>query len=113
VKTAATGVIELSSVKQTQLQFWTEFRAFMEKTSQIRCQKPSAQHSMNHPLGRSGMHLASIASSWDSETGTLSPELRVELVLDGKDAKSQFATLENNGSSEEIVGGFRLGQLAK
>lgn len=92
VRQAATGA--MSEVKQTQLKFWTAFRDYMAANSKIRCQKPYPQHWMNHPVGRAGAHLASIASTWNSETETSSPETRVELVLDGKDAKVLFALLE-------------------
>lgn len=92
VRQAATGA--MSEVKQTQLKFWTAFGDYMAANSKIRCQKPYPQHWMNHPVGRAGAHLASIASTWNSETETSSPETRVELVLDGKDAKVLFALLE-------------------
>jgi len=97
--TAAGG--EISEVKQAQLQFWIAFKNYMEqKKSFIRCQKPFPQNWTNHSIGRSGFHLASIASAWNSETNTYDPEIRVELVMDDNNAKKYFALLI--GQKEQI-----------
>ncbi len=101
VQTAAAESGELSAHKQTQLRFWMAFREFMENNSQIGCQKAYPQHWMTHSIGRTGIHLASIASLWDSESNTKNPEIRVELVLDGKNAKQHFAALEKNRTQIE------------
>lgn len=85
---------ELTETKQTQLAFWTAFKEYLEANSNIRCQKPAAQHSMNHPIGRSGCRLSSVASMWDSEANRYGGELRVELVLDDENSKTYFAQLE-------------------
>lgn len=108
IQTAAAGSGELSAHKQTQLRFWMAFRDFMENNSPIRCQKAYPQHWMNHSIGRTGIHLASIASLWDSETNTKNPEIRVELVVDGEDAKQHFAALLANRSQIEKDMGFPL-----
>lgn len=108
IQTAAAESGELSAHKQTQLRFWMAFRDFMEKRSHIRCQKAYPQHWMNHSIGRTGIHLASIASLWDSESNTKNPEIRVELVLAGKDAKQHFTALEKNRNQIEKEIGFPL-----
>lgn len=108
VQTAAAESAGLSVHKQTQLRFWMAFRDFMQKSSHIRCQKAYPQHWMNHSIGRTGFHLASIASLWDSETNTRNPEIRVELVLDGKDAKRHFVDLEADRAQIEKGIGFSL-----
>jgi len=107
VKTAAEAG-ELSQNRQTQLQFWTAFKDFMEGSSKIRCQKPHPRHWMHHAIGRVGAHLTSIASFWDSESNTYSPEIRVELALVGKNAKEQFAALEKEREQIEKNIGFPL-----
>lgn len=94
VKAAAGESGEITEHKQTQLRFWIAFREFMEKNSRIRCQKAYPQHWMNHSIGRSGFHLSSIVSLWNSETKTKDPEIRAELVLTGDHAKRHFAALE-------------------
>jgi uncharacterized protein DUF4268 len=82
-----------SEVKQIQLEFWTAFKKYMEENSSIRCQKPSPQHWMNHSIGRSGLWLTSIASTWNSETHKAGPEIRVEFTMGDDNAKMYFAFL--------------------
>lgn len=94
VQSSAQRSAPLSNAKQTQLGFWTAFKEYMEQQkSFVRCQKPYPQHWMNHSIGRSGVHLASIASGWNSETSAWDPEIRVELTIDAKDSKSFFEQL--------------------
>lgn len=95
VQQAAAGGGEVSEHKQLQLRFWTGFKEYMEsKGSFVRCQKPSPQHWMNHAIGRSGSHLCSIVSIWNSETNTRGPEIRAELIMNGPNAKLEFVALE-------------------
>jgi hypothetical protein len=54
------------------------------------------------------MHLTSIASTWDSESNTNSPEIRVELALNGDEAKRHFETLEKSKEEIERALGFPL-----
>jgi hypothetical protein len=78
-----TGVAALSAHKQFQLKFWTAFRQYIEaKSNIIGCQKPLPQHWTNHAIGRSGIHLTSIVSIWNSETNSKRPEIRAELYLE-------------------------------
>lgn len=87
--------VELSETKQRQVAFWTLFKEYMEARSRVRCQNPAAQHWMNHSIGRTGLHLSSIASTWDSESNRFgSGELRVELVLDDGNSKMYFTQWE-------------------
>jgi len=84
---------ELTEKGQLYLRYWTEFRAFMADKSPIKCHKAYPQDSMTHSLGRSGVYLASIAvfSNWDDAP---EPENRVELGLEGDEAKHWFERLE-------------------
>ncbi|PKN01533.1 MAG: DUF4268 domain-containing protein [Elusimicrobia bacterium HGW-Elusimicrobia-1] len=93
VKAAAGESNDITEHKQKQFQFWMMFKEFMEKNSRIRCQKAYPQHCMNHSIGRSGFHLASIVSLWNSVSKNKDPEVRVELVLTGEDAKSHFEAI--------------------
>lgn len=96
VQQAAKGV-GISDHKQLQLRFWIAFKAYMEKSGcAIRCQKPQPQHWMNHSIGRSGFHLCSIVSTWNSVTNSRGGEIRVELVMDSDQAKQQFAILQEH-----------------
>jgi hypothetical protein len=107
IQLAAQG--EVSEHRQLQLRFWTGFKDYMEeKKSFVKCQKPGLQNWMNHPLGRSGLHLASVISAWNFETGTKGPEIRVEVYLDGKTAKQDFSELEKQKAEIERSLGFPL-----
>jgi hypothetical protein len=109
VQRAAAQSGDVSAHKQLQLKFWLAFKQYMEaKGSSIRCSKPLPQHWMNHALGRSGAHLASIVSAWNSETGTKGAEIRAELYIDGPKAKEEFATLEKLKEQIETALGFEL-----
>ena len=109
VQNAASKGGELSAHKQAQLRFWTAFKEYMEEHSAIRCQKPAPQHWLNSSIGRSGFHLSSIASYWDSTTNTKGSELRVELALDGSHAKEDFAQLEVEKTAIETEIGRPIG----
>ena len=101
VKIAA-GIEGLSPHSQLQQKFWTEFRAHMEsKKSSVRCQKPRAQSFMDHAIGRSGMHLSSAVSIWNTETKGKGPEIRAEVWIKGSAAKALFAALEKQKESIE------------
>lgn len=109
VQQAAAGSSEISVHKQLQLKFWTAFKQHMEaKGSFVRCQKPFPQHWSNHAIGRSGVHLTSIVSLWNSETGVKGPEIRAELYMDGPNAKQEFAALEKQKDDIEKALGFPL-----
>jgi hypothetical protein len=109
VQKAAAASGDLSEHKNLQLRFWTAFKEYMEsKGSFVRCQKPAPQHWTNHAIGRSGIHLASIISTWDSETNSRDPEIRAELYMDGPNAKQEFATLEKQKDTIEEALSFPL-----
>lgn len=101
-RTVKTEVKGLSPHSQLQRRFWTEFRAYMEsKKSPVQCQKPQAQSFMDHAIGRSGMHLSSAVSIWNTETKVKGPEIRAELWVKGSAAKALFAVLEKKKESIE------------
>jgi hypothetical protein len=106
IQKAAEG--DISEHKRTQLHFWTAFKEYMEANSEIRCQKPGPQHWMNHSIGKSGFHMSSIASMWNSDSNSNDPEIRVELTLDGKNSKQQYAILEKGRLEIEGAIGFPL-----
>ena len=79
---------ELSETRRQQLEFWIEFEEFVKsRGDEIRCQRPGPQTWMNSSLGRTWMTFACVIS-------TSPPSVRVELVLDGDDAKAWFSLLE-------------------
>ncbi len=85
---------ELAGARLLQLEFWTGFTAFMEGRSSVRCQKPLPQTWMNHAIGRTGIRLSSIASTFDSVTSRFGGEIRVELGIETQSSKNHFAQLE-------------------
>jgi len=100
IKKGATD--EVSPHRQVQLKYWTAFKDYMAEHSKVTCQKPWPQHWMNHSIGRSGFHLASCITLWSA--GTKEPEIRVELVLDDKNAKAYFNALEKRrGEIEKAI----------
>ena len=110
VRQAAAGTGEVSEHRQLQQRFWSAFGQYMAaKESFVRCQKPAPQHWTNHAIGRSGVHLSSIVSMWNSETDDKNPEIRAELYLDGPNAKQEFAALDKRKEEIENALGFPLG----
>lgn len=106
---AAAANSDLTPTRQIQLKFWTAFREHMiEKRSFVRCQKPSAHQWTNHSLGRSGIHLNSILSTWNSLTNKSVPEIRVQLYIQNPHAKQEFAALEKRKAEIENALGFPL-----
>lgn len=99
---------ELSSHKQAQLKFWIAFKEYMEERSSIKCHKPAPQHWLNSSIGRSGFHLSSVASYWDSTTNAKGAELRVDLILTGPFSKEHFAALDRDKEAIESELGQRV-----
>lgn len=109
VQQAAAGSGEISEHRQFQLRFWTAFREYMElKKSFIRCQKPLAQSWNNSAIGKSGFHLGSVISIWNSQTNSKGPEIRVDLYMNSPNAKQEFAALEKQKEAIEKALGFPL-----
>ncbi len=100
VHDVAQSSVAMSEHKQMQLRFWLAFRDYMEANSNVQCQKARPQHWMVHSIGRTGFSLSSVVSTWDTETNTKEPEIRVELVINGSNAKAGFTALESK--REEI-----------
>lgn len=100
---------ELSERKQLQLKFWTTFKDYMEKSnSPVKCQTPGPKYWMHHPLGKSGIYLASQISAWNSISNDRTPELSVSLVIRTDRALEQFAALRQRKSEVEAALGFTL-----
>ena len=81
---------QITAHKQLQFEFWTAFKAHLEEDTSLRTQKPSYQHWLTVTIGRAGFHLNAITSAWSSVTETWSPEVRVELIMNGRSRASQI-----------------------
>ncbi len=91
------GGSALSAKGSLQLEFWTAYKEYLEKASSIRAAKPYPRVWMPHAVGRSGFTICSIASFYDSALETYdSNELRVEMVVNHRDAKAFFRSLERD-----------------
>ncbi|MBM4437350.1 MAG: DUF4268 domain-containing protein, partial [Actinobacteria bacterium] len=101
VQAAARDATRLTEHQRLQLEFWTEYRAYMAQHSDIQCSKPGPQNWMSHPIVRSGIQLSSVISAWSSQTATWDPEIRVELVTYDTHSKAYFALLEAQKSEIE------------
>ena len=101
VRSSAAKATELSEVKRTQLEFWTAFKDYMEENSTIRCHRPAPQPWMNHSIGRAGFGMTSIASTWNSETQTADPQLRVEFYVSMPESRRYFEILETQKAKIE------------
>ena len=108
VKTGAMQVSEMSETRQKRIAFWTAFKELLDKTSFIKAQKPLPDNWMVHTIGRTGVHLESIISTWDSEKESYTGEIRAQLVLDGNDSKKYFELLKQKGDEIETKMGERL-----
>jgi hypothetical protein len=102
------NAVSVTPAKQLQLAFWTDFRKYMEDVSFVGCQKPLPQHWMNHSIGKSGFHLASVISSWDTEAKEWGGEIRAELIITHANAKALFSALEQQRTLIEAELGFPL-----
>lgn len=91
----------LSGTRQLQLEYWTAFRAFLEaRDTSLKLRTPQPANWHVFALGRSGVHLNAICSTW-SEDGKGSGEIRAELMLAHKDAKAYFELLSRRKAELE------------
>jgi hypothetical protein len=86
---AAAGSTGLTPTQKLHLEFWTQFRKFMEDSkSQIRMNRPSKDHWTNVAVGRSGFTLVVWNGMRDNRSG-------VQLTILGPLAKSYFQTIHD------------------
>ena len=93
---------ELSDAKKLQLDFWTDFKTYVDNNETLfKSVKPQPQNWLSIGVGKSGFNLSPIASFWDGFNKTYeNQELRAEFVISGINAKANYAILEAN--REEI-----------
>ncbi|MEJ7139382.1 DUF4268 domain-containing protein [Amphibiibacter pelophylacis] len=79
--------VNMTPTKQRQLQFWTDWTAWLQaKSSGLRTQKPLPQHWTNIALGRSGIHLVATLHTRENRVG-------MEVYIDHSNSKQMFAQL--------------------
>lgn len=98
----AKGNRELSETKKMQLEFWKNFKNYLESDTKIQCRNPQPQYWMYHPIRRAGFQLDSVFSTYDSKSESYAQgELRVELFWNHKDAEKCFKLLGDQRSEIE------------
>jgi hypothetical protein len=92
-----------TETKQLQLDFWTRFSEYLRGASKvIRPTKAFPQNWMNLALGRSGINLSAIATSFNNATNAYDGELRAEVSIAHPTlAKLWFARLEEERAAIE------------
>ncbi|MBI5154013.1 DUF4268 domain-containing protein [Candidatus Poribacteria bacterium] len=98
---------DVSEGRRHQEDFWTFFVKHLGERNYRESVVPPArpQHALYFRMGRSGFWIATVASSWDSETNKNTGELRVELGLNT--ALSHRHMEELRSQSEAIESGIR------
>jgi hypothetical protein len=92
----------LSETRKLQLEYWTEFRKFLQaRKSIVRSQKPFPQHWMNFALGRSNTYLIGFVNTKEKRIG-------ISVILAGTDAKAFFHLLEGEKDIIEMELGQEL-----
>lgn len=101
---------ELTPAKQLQLDFWTEFRAFVEEQEPpIKPTKPLPQNWMTVAIGRTGFTLSAVTSLYDSASNTYdSHEVRVDLAIGGDRSNELLDQLQVDEAGIERELGYPL-----
>jgi len=93
-----TGGGVLTKAKSLQLDYWTQFREYLQNNSKvIRPRKARAQHWASFSIGRSGFHLSATTNTRDGLIG-------VSLIIDGEHGKAHFHLLHER--KDEIEDSF-------
>jgi hypothetical protein len=93
VKATADGG-DLSDMRKLQLEYWTQFRQFMEEgQSIVRCPKPGPQGYMIFAIGRSHFYLVARMNTQDGEIG-------VYLNIYGPDKQAHYELLQRKYKTE-------------
>ena len=104
---SATKSAQLTDSKLLQRDYWEAFANYLNDNSSIlKPTKPFPQHWMNIAVGKSGMHIAAIASYLNSETNSWDEgEIRAEFILSSLSSKSHYNQFyEKKDEIEEIIG---------
>lgn len=99
----------LTDAKLLQLRFWTYFADYVQsQQTPIRTIKPRPQNWMIISIGKGGINLVAVASTWDSEAASYeSNELRVEFEIK-KNPDEYFAMFEAEKETIERELGYPL-----
>jgi len=105
----AAGSGEMSELDKLRVKFWTGYGKYLEEQGSIlRCRSPMSRYWTIHTLGRAGIHLNAIISTWNSVFEEGGEEIRAEVYLAGPKAKLRFVELERTKNEIESKLGFTL-----
>lgn len=93
VKTHSGAGATLSDTRRRQLEFWSSFEEWAKSNTDLRLQKALPQGWIASTIGRAYFHVNGVISTWNSVLQKEAPQVRVELYLNSKEAKEQFARL--------------------
>ncbi len=92
----------LTSAKALQLDYWTQFREYLQNNSKIITpRKARAQHWASFSIGRSGFHLSATTNTRDGLIG-------VSLIINGEHGKAHFHLLHEAKDDIESAFGHAL-----
>ncbi len=97
VASRSSGSGEMTQTKQMYLQYWTQFKAFVEKNasiSKISSGNPPAKHRYNFSIGHSGFRIRAV-------TGIRDCFLELRLQMSDKNSKAYFHLLYQDKSEIE------------
>jgi len=97
VRSSTKTPTELTPTKQLNLEYWEAMKKYFETSRTfLKFQTPQPQHWMNFSIGRSNFHFSSIVSIRDNF-------IRIDLYIDGNNAKDNFFKLKNQYEAEAEV----------
>jgi len=107
VQRAAAEGAPASGLKLQQKEFWTAFLDHMEaRKSPVRFGSPLAQGWLISPLGRTGIFLGSVVTTWGMDTKSSRPEIRAEFTFNSPNSKAEYSVFERRKDEIEKALGF-------
>ena len=95
------GLQNLNESQQKKLQFWTEFKVYVEQNSDLRPQSPRVQRHMNFSLGNSACHLSATFLAKDKTAA-------VGIYIKGSSSKALYELLQQDRKEIEQTIGSEL-----
>ncbi len=101
---------DLSELQLIQLEYWSSFASYLKESgSQLRIRKPQPQQWMDFSLGKTGISLSAVMSSWNSISNRYDGgEIRAAFYIGTKNAKQIFEILANRKAEFEKAAGEPL-----
>ncbi|MDE2861909.1 MAG: DUF4268 domain-containing protein [Chloroflexota bacterium] len=95
-----------SEMGRLQIEFWRKYKELLAKDGGIRTQKAGPWAYMLHTVGRSGVHICSTFTTWNSAKETYSiGEIRAALELTGPNRRDVFNHLNSMRDTVEGAAG--------